>query len=96
MKLTKREMETIIVWNEADDEMSISTYNEKLANKLQASGLKPTRVELFNRGTVGYEFECSKTLLKIGLKRVLSDEERLKHAESLKKARAAQNKKSSD
>ena len=89
MKLTKREMETIIIWNEADDEMSISTYNEKLAKKLLGAGLKPSRVELFNKGTTGYEFECSKTLLKIGLKRVLSEEERQKHAESLKKAREA-------
>ena len=96
MKLTKREMETIIVWNEADDEMSISTYNEKLANKLLAAGLKPSRVELFNRGTTGYEFECNKSLIKIGLKRVLSDEERLMRSENMKKAREAKNKKSSD
>lgn len=88
-KLTKREQETIIVWNEADDTVSISTYNKDLANKFLKAGIKPTRAEVWNTNTWGYEFEINKESLFVGLRKRqnLSDEERARRAENMRSIR---------
>ena len=90
-KLTRREQETIIVWNEADDIMSISTYNAALAKKLKDAGIMPTRVECWNTNTWGYEFELNKSKLRIGVKKPLNEEQHEKLVERAAKMRERKN-----
>jgi hypothetical protein len=98
MKLTKREQETIINWNKADDLVSISTFDKALANKLLKAGYRPTEQRLFENNVMSYEFELSKDVLAIGLKKkyYYSEDRKMEARIRMKKAREAKNKKSSD
>ena len=99
MKLTKREQETIINWNRTKDPISISTFDEALANRLMLAGYTPTEKRTYEQGISSYEFEVPKEVLAIRVKKVvsLSDEDKMKVVARLKAGRkAAKNKKSSD
>lgn len=98
MKLTKREQETIINWNRADDLVSISTFDKALANKLLKAGYRPTEQRLFENNVMSYEFELSKDVLAIGLKKKYhySEDRKMEARIRMENARKAKNKKSSD
>lgn len=98
MKLTKREQETIINWNRADDLVSISTFDKALANKLLKAGYRPTEQRLFENNVMSYEFELYKDVLAIGLKKKYhySEDRKMEARIRMENARKAKNKKSSD
>ena len=95
MKLTKREQETIINWNRADDLVSISTFDKALANKLIKAGYRPTEQRLFENNVMSYEFEISKDVLAVGLKRKYnySEDRKMEARIRMENAREAKNKK---
>lgn len=98
MKLSKYEQETIINWNKADDLVSISTFDKALANKLLKAGYRPTEQRLFENNIMSYEFEVSKDVLAVGLKKKYhySEDRKMEARIRMEKAREAKNKKSSD
>ena len=85
-KLTKYEKETIILFNEADDEASIYTYNAGLRRRLENFSKKyPDLCRLeksCEQGGVSYVLEKSR--LSIRLQPPMSEERRQKASEYAK------------
>jgi len=86
-KLTKYEKETIILFNEADDEASIYTYNAGLRKRLAEFSKKhPDLCRLeksCDQGGVSYVLDKSR--LSIRLQPPMSEERRRKASEYAKK-----------
>lgn len=88
MKLTAVEQETILNFNEGEDTASLYTYNQKLQKRFdQMSTEYP---ELVSRkasscGAVTYDF--SKKMLKVGFQAPLSDAEKQRRADNMRKNR---------
>ena len=85
MMLTREEKETIILWNEADDEVDIFTYNKKLIKILEQAGVKC----ISENDEGGKRFLITKDWVKIRkpTKRQYSEEERKKKSEHMKRIR---------
>lgn len=85
MKLTKREKETIIVYNEEEATASIVTYNERLLNKL--SKLESISDDCCRRqtGNNSMEYVIPKSWVKINMPRQYSEEQRREMAERARK-----------
>lgn len=79
-KLTKYEQETIILWNEAEPTVSITTFDQKLIKKLNKA--KEKAPELYSVSSPdkygAVEAEVPKNFLRITLATPLSDETREK------------------
>ena len=84
MRLTKAEQETIVLYNQTDDPVSITTYDNALAKKFIKAGFEPVRTITFNKDQIGYEFEIPKKSIVIRPKKQLSDEQAAKLVSQLK------------
>ena len=77
-KLTLAEIETVILWSEADDTVRIDTFNPKLINRLRKAKEKSPelyRVDEPDRYG-GVYAEVPKRLLRISLRKPVSEERR--------------------
>ena len=85
-KLTKYEKETIVLFNEADEEAHIQTYNAGLRKRLEAFSKKyPDLCRLdktYEQGGVSYVLDKSR--LSIRLQPPYSEERRRKASENAK------------
>ena len=72
--VSKTEKETIILFNEEDDNAEIYTYNRKLISKLKKH---PTFVKLKEKDDAGaYTFVVPKDRMSIGIRKPLSEEQK--------------------
>lgn len=78
MKLSNREKETIIVWNEAERDAEVYTYNPSLQHQLRDLCVQyPERVRLTNEGPHGsITVRLPKRWLRVVPPRVLSPAQR--------------------
>ncbi len=87
MKLTKYEKETIVLFNESDDEASIQTYNAGLRKRLAAFSKKHPDLcrqeKSMEQGGVCYLIDKSR--LSIRFQPPMSEERRRKASEMAKK-----------
>ena len=69
MELSKEERETIIIFNEEDDQAEVFTYNRALASRLQRLSLKhPELCRLVKRNSFGaVSYRVPKRLVHISL-----------------------------
>ena len=78
MFMTNYERETIITFNESDEECSIYTYNQRLINKLKKKC--SSNGEMFrltdDDGMGGLTFTAPKSLLSVNFRDPLTDEQR--------------------
>lgn len=90
MGLTKIEKETIITYNEEEKDAVVFTYSQKLKNKLQSilgSGnqdIKLVRTDNYD-GVESVEYTVPKKWVKVSKPRKVSDENRKKHSEIMRK-----------
>lgn len=91
-KLTKQEKETMIIFNEQDNDASISTYNVALLRKLERLHQeRPDECEKHEIFCDGSQYLVPKKWIKINPPKKMSDEVKAKAAERLKKARESKN-----
>lgn len=84
MALNKYERETLILFNEEESTAIVSTYNERLRNRLADFALKSDECCL-RKQIDGYsEYTIPKSWVKVNLPRQYSDEQREKMAERAK------------
>ena len=85
-KLTKYEKETIVLFNEADEEAHIQTYNAGLRKRLEAFSKKyPDLCRLdMSMGQGGVSYWIDKSRLSIRLQAPYSEERRRKASENAK------------
>lgn len=84
MALTKYERETLILFNEEESTAIVSTYNERLRNRLADFATKSDDCCLINKGDGYEEYRIPKSWIKINLPRQYSEEQREKMAERAK------------
>lgn len=87
MNLTKEEMETIINFNEAEKTASVYTYNKALIRKIEKIRSENPCVQVIRKGENWCEYLIPKKMIKVNAPRTLSEENRQRMAENLKKAR---------
>ena len=76
--MTNSERETIITFNEADEECEVYTYNQRLINKLKkkcSSNGKLYKL-IGDDGMGGLTFHVPKSLLSVNFRDPLTDEQR--------------------
>ncbi len=85
--LTKYERETIILWNQSDEPISIQTYDTKFKHKLEAFAKKyPDLCELERMNDLGGAFyKLEKSRFSYRLIAPYSEERRKKASEQAKK-----------
>lgn len=88
MNLTSIEKETIIVFNEAESEAAVQTYNGKLTRRLEQ--LERDRPDEVSRDHQG-DYVIPKTWIKINPTRIMTDEQREQLAERARERFLAQN-----
>lgn len=82
-KISQLEKETIILFNEEENEAEIYTYNRKLIDKLKKY---PTVARLKNKDKTGaYTFTLPKQRMSIVIRKPISEEHRKKLSEHGKK-----------
>jgi hypothetical protein len=87
MKLKKIEMETIILYNDAEKECIIYTCNKALIRKMdKLCAEQPMYFNVTQQDELSKTYKCLKKQVKINRVRVLTDEERQE-----RKRRAMQN-----
>lgn len=84
VKLTKREMETIILFNEEDKEATCYTCNKRLTRKLDDLSAQSPSVKLVREDLHGRTYTFPKKWVRVQMPRVISEEERLKMRERVK------------
>lgn len=73
MPLTRAEQETIILFNELDDEAHVYTHNERWQKHLEGLGFKPSRTNPFG----GKDYTIPKYMVKLPRAKIeLSEAER--------------------
>jgi len=88
MNLSRIEQETILVFNEAESTATVQVYNAKLHRRLEQLELeRPDDVKHDYNG----DFIIPKSWIRINPGIILSDEERAKKRENMKRIRQAQN-----
>ena len=88
MNLSRIEQETIFVFNEAESTATVQVYNAKLRRRLeQLERDRPDDVKHDYNG----DFIIPKGWIRINPGIILSDEERARKSESMKRIRQAQN-----
>lgn len=81
------EKETIITYNEADDTAQVFTYHKALINKIEKLRAKDQRIVLLREGDGYKEYSLPKKAVRVQLSRPLSEEERAKYADRMRKNR---------
>ena len=81
VKLTKREMETIILFNEEDKEATCYTCNKSLARKLDDLSAQSSAITRVREDKHGRTYTFPKKWLRVKMPRVISEEERQKMRE---------------
>lgn len=89
MELTRAERETIIIFNEADTEAEVFTYNGKLTKKLDTlCSERPCECVFVKENKTGGRFySIPKKWVRVNASRIMSDEARAAVAERLAAAR---------
>ena len=85
MHLTQYEKETIILFNEAEDTATCDTCNPTLIRKLDGFCLESTEISLVREDEHGKTYKFPKRWVKVRMPMKLSEEQRAKRAETLKK-----------
>lgn len=91
-KLTKHERETIIIFNEAEQEATVTTYNGTLIKKLDSlCSIRPEEAQLTDTDSVGGKtYTIPKKWVKVNATRILDDDVRQKLSDSMRATRAEQ------
>lgn len=78
-RLTKEEQETIIVYNNAEDNAIISTYDRSLINTIDAKldEFSPY-IYVIKRGEGFAEYSCPRKWIRLKFPRIIMDETRVK------------------
>ena len=86
IQLSSQERETIILFNEGDQQAECFTYNKKMISKLtQLAEQRPDQVRLvFNNQSGGIAFSVPKKWIKINPGRTYTPEQRAKLSERMK------------
>ena len=78
-KLTKEEQETIIIYNNAEDEAVVSTYDKALINAIDSKlGDFSSVITVVKRGEGFAEYTCPKKWVKVKFPRLIPIEMREK------------------
>ena len=87
IQLTKLEKETIIVFNEAEQEAEVFTYNGRMLRELaKLAGDRPDDVEhVSDNGNGASTYRVPKKWVKIRASRILSERERAARIETMRK-----------
>jgi hypothetical protein len=85
--LQRIEQETVVVWNEADEEAILTTHSDRWRRKLEKMGLM---LDLSIPGLIRFKFP--KEFVRIRRKRVVSDAQRKLAAETMRRTRETQRK----
>lgn len=90
MKLTNLEKETVIVFNEADPTAEVFTYNGRMLRELaKLAGDRPDDVEhVSDNGNGASTYRVPKKWVKIRAKRILSEEERVQRANTMRRIKS--------
>lgn len=87
-KLTKEEQETIIIYNNADSNAIISTYDKKLIDAINAKmGDFNEEITSLKSGEGFAEYTCPKKWVKVRMPNKLSRENRAERSERMKSIR---------
>lgn len=88
MKLTQVERETILNFNEGEDIVSLYTYNEKLQKRFdQMAAEYPELVSRKTSSCGSATYDFPKKMLKLGFQAPLSDTEKQRRADNMRKNR---------
>lgn len=85
VRLSKREQETIILFNEEDKEATCYTCNKSLARKLDDLSAQSSAITRVREDKHGRTYTFPKKWLRVKMPRVLSEEQRLKLSEEAKR-----------
>lgn len=87
--MTKIERETIINFNDEEDEASIYSCQPRIWHRCEKLGLKAKNIRRDSQGNIiSKEYYCPKKWIKINKPKQLSDEAREKLAERCRKLRS--------
>lgn len=89
-ELTKEEQETIIIYNNADPEAIVSTYDQKLIRKLDDLSEKSGSAVPIKRGEMFAEYTCPKKWVRIQMPNLYTEEDMHKRSERMRKLRQSQ------
>ena len=90
-KLTNYERETILLFNEAEDNADVTTYNAALIRKLgRLAEERPQEIKLVdvNDDDGGFRYVIPKTWIRINATLILSDKEKQRRSDAGKRAHA--------
>jgi len=80
------EKETIINWTDADDFAVVYSCHRRIWTRLEKLGIKPVRVSKSRNGRVdGKEYHVPKKWIKISRPRRMSEEQKLRSKELMKR-----------
>ena len=81
MNLSREEQETIISYNQLDEDAHVFTYDRALMNRLDQISRKSPTVIMVSSGDGWREYVCPKKLVTVKTPRQLSEEQKQRMAE---------------